>query len=114
MRRYDDGDSSTWQRGALALVVGVVVLVPASAWAQASEAAGETTIPGGTLAVVSYMAFWVMLMGFAGYLGWRQKRLSGELETLEHRFDQLLERAEVEDAPEETSIQDTRDASQDA
>lgn len=68
-----------------------------------SEAAREETLPGGTLAIISYMVLWGMIMLFAVYLGWRQRELNTEIEHLEGRLDDAFEEAAGFDSDERES-----------
>ncbi len=70
---------------------------------ETSEAAREDTLPGGTLAVISYMVLWGMILLFAVYLGWRQRALNAEIEHLESRLDDAFEEAADFDSDERTS-----------
>jgi hypothetical protein len=60
-----------------------------------SKASQERTIPGGTLAIASYILFWLMTLGFVGVTARRQSALADELETLERRMDRVL--GDIED-----------------
>lgn len=67
---------------------------PAALWAQQpgeSEAAAEETIHGGWLVIAAYIALWVGVMAYVGWLAWRQRQLDGELQDLEDRIDRELE-----------------------
>lgn len=55
-----------------------------------SKASKERTIPGGTLALISYIVLWLMTMAFIGVTVKRQSELARELETLEGRMDDVL------------------------
>jgi hypothetical protein len=69
-----------------------VTAIPSVAWAQpANKAAAETTIPGGTLVILSYGILWVGLLAFIGYLGWRQTKLYDELDALERRLEETVD-----------------------
>lgn len=90
--------------GVLGAVAAVVVAsAPRHLAAQeaATQAAAETTIPGGSLVVASYIVLWVGLLAFVGYLGWRQRRLYEELDGLEERLDAVFD-DEFEDETRET------------
>lgn len=70
----------------------------ASAWAQpANKAAAETTIPGGTLLIISYGVLWVGLLAFIGYLGWRQRQLYDELDDLERRLEETVDDPSIDE-----------------
>lgn len=73
----------------IGVMVSLFCIVPSMAWAQ-NKAAEETTITGGTLAIVAYLALWAMLLIYLAVLSGRQKRLDGEIEGLEKRLDTLL------------------------
>lgn len=74
-------------------IIGLFVLVstlsPSFALAQ-NKAAQETTITGGTLVVVAYLALWAMLLVYLAVLSARQKRLDDEIDELEKRLDTIL------------------------
>lgn len=55
-----------------------------------SRASQERTLPGGTLAVISYIVLWLMTLAFVGLTARRQSELADELETLEGRMDEVL------------------------
>lgn len=55
-----------------------------------SKASQERTIPGGTLAVISYILLWLMTMAFIGLTARRQSQLAEELEQLEQRMDRVV------------------------
>ena len=55
-----------------------------------SKASQERTLPGGTLAVISYIILWLMTLAFVGFTARRQSELADELETLEGRMDDVL------------------------
>ncbi|MFB6265232.1 MAG: CcmD family protein [Bradymonadaceae bacterium] len=54
-------------------------------------AAGETTIPGGWLALVSYLALWIGVGAYLLYLGRRYTALADRLEALESRIDAVFD-----------------------
>ncbi len=74
---------------AMSFVGLLLVVAPSFAWAQ-NKAAEETTIPGGTLVVASYLALWVMILVYLAVLSARQKRLDDQIDELEKRLDTLL------------------------
>ncbi|MGM0559403.1 MAG: hypothetical protein ACQEVA_23670, partial [Myxococcota bacterium] len=80
------------QEGAEAADEPVAVAETAPAESKASQ---ERTIPGGTLAVMSYILLWLMTLGFVGFTAKRQSALAEELETLERRMDSVL--GEIDD-----------------
>ena len=77
-------------RGLMALwVVGGLSGVASSAMAQGT-AASETTIPGGTLVMITYVALWLIFGGVLFGAIWRQRKLQRDLDQLEGRIDRLL------------------------
>jgi len=56
-----------------------------------SEAAAEETIHGGWLVIAAYIALWLGVMAYVGWLAWRQRQLDDELRDLEDRIDRELE-----------------------
>jgi hypothetical protein len=68
----------------------VAAFTPQLAWAQ-STAAKETTIPGGTLVVITYFGFVLMMMGYMALLSFRQRKLDRDINALEKRLDELAE-----------------------
>ena len=75
-----------------------VIAVPTTGWAQpANKAAAETTIPGGTLLIISYGVLWVGLLAFIGYLGWRQRQLYDELDDLERRLEETVDEPSIDE-----------------
>jgi hypothetical protein len=84
------------------ICIGWVILalttLPSTAWAQpANKAAAETTIPGGTLVILSYGILWVGLLAFIGYLGWRQTKLYDELDELERRLEETVDEPSIDE-----------------
>jgi CcmD family protein len=55
-----------------------------------SLAAQETTVPGGTLLMIAYIALWLLFSGYLFLIMRRQKALSRDLESLERRIDEAL------------------------
>ena len=68
----------------------VVTSSPATAFAQNSLASAEKTIPGGTLALASYVALWFLLLGYVLLMTIRLAGLSREINTLEKRIDDMF------------------------
>lgn len=69
-----------------------VLLLPALAVAQTpggSLAANEREITGGDLALLSYVALWVLVLGVVLVVFVRQMRLNQELGNLERKLDKL-------------------------
>lgn len=96
---------SHWRGFGAALAAWIVVWLPGVAAAQeevveATKAAQETSIPGGQLAVISYIVLWGGLLAFVGYLGWRQRKLYAEMDELEGRLDEALG-ADLDETPED-------------
>ena len=77
--------------GGLAGMAAVVFPAVASAQEQLSEAARETSIPGGQLVIVSYIVLWVALLAYVGYLARQQQSLDREIDELEERIEDSLE-----------------------
>jgi CcmD family protein len=87
-------DNRTGWRRLAGWVAGLSwLIVPAVAVAQedVAKAAQETSIPGGQLAVISYIVLWVLLMGYVLKLALQQKSLEGEIEELEQRIEDSLD-----------------------
>ena len=83
----------SWKRRVAGLLAAVLTSLPTVLLAQGGElskAARETTVPGGTLALVSYMALWAMLFGYVVYLARQQAQLDTSLEELEGRIDEVF------------------------
>lgn len=81
---------SRWLVGVFGLAA---TLSPATAFAQATgenPAAAETTIHGGWLVIAAYIVLWIGLMGYVGWLAWRQSQLDEEIDELERRLDEEL------------------------
>lgn len=68
-----------------------VTLYPTLAFAQESVASQEKTIPGGTLALATYILFVAFMLGYLALLSFRQRRLDRDISTLENRLDELAE-----------------------
>lgn len=60
------------------------------AWAQNSVASQETTITGGTLALVAYIVLWVLISGTIFAILKHQRGLTKEMGELRQRMDQVL------------------------
>ena len=60
------------------------------AWAQESIAAGEKTMPGGDLAMISYIVLWFMLLGYFVVLTTRLRKIKSDTGILEKRIDDLF------------------------
>ncbi len=71
------------------LVVLATLGLPLNVWAQ-NTAAQETTVPGGTLMLASYIALWLLIVAFLVVLSRRQSQVDNDLETLQKRIDDLL------------------------
>lgn len=56
-----------------------------------SLAGKETTIPGGTLALVAYIVLWVLIFGFVIMTMRRQRAIDGDLAELERRMDEVFD-----------------------
>lgn len=56
-----------------------------------SLAGKETSIPGGTLALVAYIVLWVLIFGFIIITMRRQRAIDGELAELERRMDEVFD-----------------------
>lgn len=56
----------------------------------------DTTIPGGTLMIVSYAVLLLLLFGFVGLLAWRERRLADELDALESRIAASVDDGELD------------------
>lgn len=52
-----------------------------------SQAARETSVPGGLLMLVAYLALWLMIFGYLAMIMRRQSALSRDLTALERRMD---------------------------
>ena len=61
------------------------------AFAQGSVASQEKTIPGGTLLVIAYILFTVMVLGYLALLSFRQRALDRDIAGLEKRLDELAD-----------------------
>ena len=59
--------------------------------AETSVAGNESTIPGGTLAVIAYIVLWVLIFGFVFATMRRQQKIDRELDELERRMDEVFE-----------------------
>jgi len=68
----------------------LLALLPLNASAQ-NIAATETTVPGGSLLLASYIGFFALLLGYLGVLSRRQSLMEDDLETLQRRIDSLVE-----------------------
>lgn len=55
-----------------------------------SAAARETSVSGGTLMLVAYMALWLMIFGYLAMIMRRQRALSRDLTALERRMDDIF------------------------
>lgn len=64
--------------------------------AEAPPAARETSIHGGWLVIATYLLFWGAIAAFIVYLGARQRRLAGKIDSLETRIDETLTGLEEE------------------
>lgn len=80
-REAAQGESPDAEQGGQATAAGSM---------QESKASQERTIPGGTLAVISYILLWLMTMAFIGVTARRQSQLGDELEALERRMDRVV------------------------
>lgn len=67
-----------------------VTFVGRAAWAQHSVASQETTITGGTLAMVAYIVLWVLISGAIFAILKHQRALTKEMDELRRRMDQVL------------------------
>ncbi len=65
-------------------------LFATQAWAQESIAASEKSIPGGTLALISYIVLWFMLLGYFVVLTTRLHKIKSDTQVLEKRIDDLF------------------------
>lgn len=52
---------------------------------------GERKVTGGTLALVAYVALWILVFGFVVLVVRRQRRIDDELDELEGRLDRVFE-----------------------
>jgi CcmD family protein len=68
-------------------LVALIGLSPATALAQQSVAAQETTIPGGALVMVAYMALWVALGAYVVFFLMKLRRLHRDLRDLQDKVD---------------------------
>lgn len=67
-----------------------VTLLPGLASAQ-NLAAAESSVPGGSLLLASYIGFFALLLGYLGILSRRQSVIEDDIETLQRRLDTLVE-----------------------
>ena len=72
------------------VLVFAITAAPQLAWAQ-STASKETSITGGTLALVAYVVFVALMMGYMALLSFRQRKLDRDIVALEKRLDELAE-----------------------
>ena len=71
----------------------IATLSPALVFAQQagdSLASQESEITGGSLALISYMALWILVLGVILAVFVRQRKLNAELELLERKLDAHL------------------------
>lgn len=68
----------------------VMLLWSTTASAQASVAAQETTIHGGTLVMATYIVLWLLFGGYLFAIMRRQRTLQREIEHLDGRLDEVL------------------------
>lgn len=54
-------------------------------------AATETSVPGGSLLLASYIGFFALLLGYLGVLSRRQSMMEDDLESLQRRMDSLID-----------------------
>ncbi len=62
-------------------------ILPATALAQQSVAAQETSIPGGALVMVAYMALWIALGAYVVFFLMKLRRLHRDLLDLQDKVD---------------------------
>lgn len=75
---------------ALAQISLLTTFVSQTAWAQNSVASQETTITGGTLAMVAYIVLWVLISGTIFTILKHQRNLTKEMDGLRQRMDHVL------------------------
>ena len=66
-------------------------LIALPAWAKGGIAAAEKTVPGGILAMVSYVVLWFMLLAYFVVLTVRLSKVRSDIKGLEGRIDGLFE-----------------------
>ena len=66
-------------------------LIALPAWAKGAVAAAEKTLPGGTLAMISYVVLWFMLPAYFVVLTLRLNKVRSDIKGLEGRIDGLFE-----------------------
>ncbi len=75
----------------------LALLFAASAFAQQGQAATrslagqETSLPGGTLALIAYFVLWVLIFGLIVVTMRRQRKVDREIDELERRMDEVFE-----------------------
>lgn len=69
----------------------VLCLLPSIALAQNSAAAKETTIHGGVLVIISYIALWVLIFGFVAFVLRKQASVIADLAEVEGRLDKYFD-----------------------
>ena len=72
------------------LIFSGIQLFATNAWAQESIAASEKTMPGGTLALISYIVLWFLLLGYFVVLTTRLRKIKSDTRVLEKRIDDLF------------------------
>lgn len=77
------------RRRGLGKIAGLVLVLswPSLAMAQDTLAGQETTIPGGTLVMISYLVLWAMIGGYVFFIARRQRKLQREIQGLDARID---------------------------
>ncbi len=55
-----------------------------------SLAAQETSVPGGTLMLIAYLALWLMVFAYIAMIMRRQSALNRDLAALERRMDEAF------------------------
>jgi hypothetical protein len=68
--------------------------------APTSLAEQETSVPGGSLLLISYIGLWLLILGFVILLLRQQRATESDLDELERRLDELANRA----APDEPRL----------
>ena len=76
-------------RPLLCLLSGLSILSPAWSFAQENTAAQETTVTGGDLMLLSYLALWLLIFGFVFTIFRSQRALQSDLDQLQRRIDGL-------------------------
>lgn len=71
------------------IFTALLLLTPSWAFAQENIAAQETTVAGGDLMLVSYLALWLLIFGFVFTIFRSQRALQSDLDQLQRRIDGL-------------------------